>query len=332
MEVCGGQTHTIMKYGIEDLLPEEISLIHGPGCPVCVTSVELIDKAIQLAEKDDVTLLTYGDMLRVPGSEKDLLTLKAEGADIRIVYSPLDVLKIACNEKDKKVIFFAVGFETTAPATGHAVLEAGKRKLKNIFILNAHVLIPPAIEMLLFSGVTKLNGLIAPGHVCSVTGYEDYINLSRKYKIPIVITGFEPLDLLNGILALIRMLEANKVDVENQYARSVRREGNVKAKKMLSEVFDIVDRDWRGIGMIEKSGYKLKAEFSGYDAEIIFDLPTLSKKNKTECIAGEILRGLKNPYSCKMFGRQCTPANPMGAPMVSSEGSCAAYYKYKNIN
>lgn len=329
MEVCGGQTHTIMKYGIEDLLPLEINLIHGPGCPVCVTSIELIDKAIQLADKDDVVIATYGDMLRVPGSGKDLLALKAEGADIRIIYSPLDALKMADKELDKKIIFFAVGFETTAPATAHAILESAKMGLKNFCILNAHVLIPPAIEMLLSSGITKLDGLIAPGHVCSITGYEDYFNLSGKYQIPIVVTGFEPLDLLNGILALIKMLKANKVDVENQYSRSVKREGNIPARKMLYDVFDIVDRDWRGIGVIENSGYKLKAEFSCFDAEEVFDLPVVKKTDNKECIAGEILKGLKNPYSCKMFGVKCTPANPIGAPMVSSEGACAAYYKYK---
>ncbi len=332
MEVCGGQTHTIMKYGLEDLLPAKIKLIHGPGCPVCVTSVGLIDKAVQLAAMDNVVLATYGDMLRVPGSGKDLLKIKADGADIRIIYSSLDALKIAGNEKDKKIIFFAVGFETTAPATAHVIMEAEKKNISNFYILNAHVLIPPAIKMLLSSGITKLNGLIAPGHVCTITGYEDYFRLSVKYKIPIVVTGFEPLDLLNGILALTRMLETKKCEVENRYARSVKREGNTNARKILEDVFDIVDRDWRGIGVISGSGYKLKQEFSRFDAEVVFNLSATTKENKKECIAGEILQGLKNPYECKMFGVKCTPENPVGAPMVSSEGACAAYYKYKKNN
>jgi hydrogenase expression/formation protein HypD len=332
MEVCGGQTHTIMKYGLEELLPEKIKLIHGPGCPVCVTSVGLIDKAVQLAAMDDVVVATYGDMLRVPGSEKDLLTLKAEGADVRIIYSSLDALKIAENEKDKKIIFFAVGFETTAPATAYAIIEADRRNISNFFILNAHVLIPPAIEMLLSTGKTKLNGLIAPGHVCTVTGYEDYLSLSDKYKIPIAVTGFEPLDILNGIFALIKMLEANKCDVENRYARSVKREGNTNARKILEDVFDIVDRDWRGIGVINRSGYKIKQKFSRFDAEAVFNLSSSIEEDKTECIAGEILQGLKNPQACEMFGIKCTPENPVGAPMVSSEGACAAYYKYKKNN
>ncbi len=332
MEVCGGQTNTIMKYGIEELLPEEIKLVHGPGCPVCVTSVNLIDKAIRLAATDNFVLATYGDMLRVPGSEKDLLSLKAEGADIRIVYSPLDALKLAEDMRDKNIVFFAVGFETTAPASAHTILEARKKDLKNFYILNAHVLIPPAIEMLLSSGNTKLDGLIAPGHVCTVTGYEDYERLSGTYKTPIVVTGFEPLDLLNGILALVRMLERKSYNVENQYARSVKREGNVKAEKMLEDVFNIADRDWRGIGIINKSGYKLRNEFSHFDAELVFDLPDVKAVRNNECIAGEILQGLKNPYSCKMFGTKCSPENPIGAPMVSSEGACAAYYKFGKSN
>jgi hydrogenase expression/formation protein HypD len=329
MEVCGGQTHTIMKYGLEEMLPSNINLIHGPGCPVCVTPIEMIDKAIELASRDDVVLTSYGDMLRVPGSKSDLLKAKANGGDIRIVYSPLDAIKIAEREKEKNIVFFAVGFETTAPATAMSVSLAKKKGLSNFFILCSHVLIPPAIDLLLSSNNSRIDGLLAPGHVCSIIGYEDLIQLAVKYKKPIVVTGFEPVDILQGILLLVRQLERSKFVVENQYSRLVKREGNITAKKLLDEVFVIIERNWRGIGEIQKSGYRLKDEYSDYDAEKFFDLQKIKSTESKDCITGEILRGLVKPIDCKLFGSGCTPDHPMGAPMVSSEGTCAAFYKYK---
>ncbi|MFH1051627.1 MAG: hydrogenase formation protein HypD [bacterium] len=331
MEICGGQTHTILKYNLEHFLPKEITLIHGPGCPVCVTPLEKIDKAIQLALNKDVILTSFGDMLRVPGSKHDLLSVKAMGRDVRMVYSPLDAVKIAQNNPYKKVVFFAVGFETTAPANAMSVIQAKKLGLKNYSILCSHVLVPPAIEALLSSGKSGIQALLAAGHVCTVMGYEEYIPISEKYKIPIVVTGFEPADILNGIYKTVFQLEEKKYNVENQYKRAVTKEGNLQAMSILKEVFEKVDRDWRGIGTIPMSGYKLKEKYSMYDAEVIFELPGNGQKESALCIAGEILQGIKKPLECPAFGNECTPEHPLGAPMVSSEGACAAYFHYEKV-
>jgi len=329
MEICGGQTHSILKYSIDELLPEKISLIHGPGCPVCVTPLEMIDKAIRIASLSDVIFTSFGDMLRVPGSELDLLSVKANGGDVRMVYSPLDAVKIAQANPEKKVVFFAVGFETTAPANGMAVLTAKKLGLKNFSILCSHVLVPPAIEALMSGYNSEINGFLAAGHVCTVMGFEEYIPLSEKYNIPIVVTGFEPIDILQGIYKCVSLLEERKAIVDNQYSRVVRKEGNIEAKKIINTVFEIADRKWRGIGLIPKSGYKLKDEFSEFDAEKIFDVGDIQVDEPEICIAGEVLQGLKTPLECKAFGKECTPENPLGAPMVSTEGACAAYFHYK---
>jgi hydrogenase expression/formation protein HypD len=328
MEICGGQTHTILKYGLEDLLPKSLTVVHGPGCPVCVTPLEMIDKAVAIASRKDVILASYGDMLRVPGSRHDLLSVKADGGDVRMVYSPLDALKIAENNKNMKVVFFAVGFETTAPANAMAVIEAKRKGLANFSILCSHVLVPPAIEAILSYQSSRIQGFLAAGHVCTVMGYEEYEPLSKKYKVPIVVTGFEPVDILNGIYFAVKQLEENRCEVENQYSRSVRREGNLPAKKLLSDIFDIVDRKWRGIGVIPKSGYALKKEFAEFDAEKIFDVGRIEPNESPLCIAGEVLQGLKKPTECSAFGTLCKPETPLGAPMVSSEGACAAYYRY----
>ncbi len=328
MEICGGQTHTILKYGLEEILPDKLTIVHGPGCPVCVTPLELIDRAIAIASMDDVILTSYGDMLRVPGSITDLLSVKANGGDVRMVYSPLDALRIAETNKSKKVVFFAVGFETTAPANAMAVIEAKRRGIDNFYILCSHVLVPPAIEVLLSSQLNRIQAFLAAGHVCTVMGYEEYLPLSHKYKVPIVVTGFEPVDILTGIYFAVKQLEEKRFKVENQYSRSVRREGNIPAQKLLSNIFDIVDRKWRGIGVIPKSGYRLKREFAEFDAEIIFDLVGIEQNESPLCIAGEVLQGLKKPTECTAFGTLCKPETPLGAPMVSTEGSCAAYYRY----
>jgi len=328
MEICGGQTHTIVKSGIESLLPEEITLVHGPGCPVCVTPLELIDKAVAIASRPEVIFTSFGDMLRVPGSGKDLLTVKAEGGAIRMVYSPLDAVRLAEQNPEKKVVFFAVGFETTAPANAMAVWQAKQRGLKNFSILCSHVLVPPAIEALLSNLTTRVQGFLAAGHVCTVMGYEEYIPLAEKYRVPIVVTGFEPVDILQGIFMTVKQLEEGRYEVENQYTRSVRREGNVAAKQLMTQVFETVDRKWRGIGEIPRSGYRLKEEYAEYDAERIFDVSALNAQESPLCIAGLVLQGLKKPQECTAFGVQCTPERPLGAPMVSSEGACAAYYHY----
>jgi hydrogenase expression/formation protein HypD len=328
MEICGGQTHTIVKFGIESLLGNEITLVHGPGCPVCVTPLEMIDKAIVIASRPDVVFTSFGDMLRVPGSSKDLLTVKAEGGAVRMVYSPLDALKIAQQNPEKQVVFFAVGFETTAPANAMAVWQARRLGLKNFSILCAHVLVPPAIEALLSSETNRVQGFLAAGHVCTVMGYEEYIPLAERYKVPIVVTGFEPVDILQGIYMAVQQLETGRMDVENQYARSVRREGNILARRLLSEVFQPVDRKWRGIGEIPHSGYELREPFAAYDAEKLFDVAALETQESPLCIAGQVLQGLRKPQECPAFGTQCTPENPLGAPMVSSEGACAAYYHF----
>lgn len=328
MEICGGQTHTIVKFGIETLLPPEIELVHGPGCPVCVTPLEIIDKAIAIASMSDVIFTSFGDMLRVPGSTKDLLAVKAEGGDVRMVYSPLDAVKIAQQYPHKRVVFFAVGFETTAPANAMAVWEARRLALKNFSILCSHVLVPPAIEAILSSPHNHVQGFLAAGHVCTVMGYEEYIPLAVKYRVPIVVTGFEPVDILQGVYMTVKQLEEGRCDVENQYARSVRREGNLPARRLLAEVFQTVDRKWRGIGEIPMSGYALRDEFADYDAERLFDVDTIRVQESPLCIAGLVLQGLKKPHECSAFGKQCTPERPLGAPMVSSEGACAAYYHF----
>jgi len=328
MEICGGQTHTIVKSGIDDLLPSNITLVHGPGCPVCVTPLELIDKAIAIASLSDVLFTSFGDMLRVPGSEKDLLTVKAAGGDVRIVYSPLDALKLAQQNPEKKIVFFAVGFETTAPANAMSVLQAKRLDLKNFSILCSHVLVPPAMEAILSSPVNRVQGFLAAGHVCTVMGYEEYIPLASKYRVPIVVTGFEPVDILQGILMTVRQLEEGRTEVENQYARAVRREGNSSAQELIQKVFKITDRSWRGIGTIPKSGYRLRDEFSAFDAENLFDVAAIHTQESPLCIAGQVMQGLRKPQDCPAFGIQCIPEHPLGAPMVSSEGACAAYYHY----
>ncbi len=329
MEVCGGQTHTIVKTGIDELLPEKITLIHGPGCPVCVTPLEMIDKALAIASRPDVIFTSFGDMLRVPGSEKDLFSVKADGGNVRIVYSPLDAVKLAQKNPDKKVVFFAVGFETTAPANAMAVWQAKKLGLKNFSILVSHVLVPPAMEAVLDSPFNIVQGFIAAGHVCAVMGYGEYEPMAEKYKVPMVVTGFEPLDLLQGIYMLIRQLEEGRYEVENQYTRAVTREGNIPAKETIFKVFDIGDRSWRGIGVVPNSGYRLKEEFAGHDAEKVFtDISSINSKESELCISGLILQGVKKPHECPAFGKECTPMTPLGATMVSSEGACAAYYNY----
>jgi len=328
MEICGGQTNTIVKYGIESLLPPELTLVHGPGCPVCVTPLEIIDKAIAIASRRDVIFTSFGDMLRVPGSSKDLLTVKAEGGDVRMVYSPLDAVRIAGENPEMNVVFFGVGFETTAPANAMAVSQARKLGLKNFSLLCSHVLVPPAISALLSSPANRVQGFLAAGHVCTVMGYEEYFPLAERYRVPLVVTGFEPLDVLQGIYMTVRQLEEGRCEVENQYTRSVRREGNVPAQKLIREVFCVSDRAWRGIGVIPMSGYALRDEYAEHDAEKIFDVGEIRAQESPLCIAGVILQGLKKPGECPAFGAQCTPEHPLGAPMVSSEGACAAYYHF----
>lgn len=328
MEICGGQTHTIVKYGIDHLLPGEITLVHGPGCPVCVTPLEIIDKAIAIAGRDDVIFTSFGDMLRVPGSSKDLLTVKSEGGDVRIVYSPLDAVKLAKQNPGRKVVFFAVGFETTAPANAMAVWQARLEHVDNFSVLTSHVLVPPAMEAILSSPSHLVQAFLAAGHVCTVMGYEDYFPIAEKYRAPIVVTGFEPVDILQGIYMAVKQLEEGRVEVENQYSRAVRREGNIPARKLLSDVFEVIDRKWRGIGTIPKSGWGLKPEFEKHDAEKIFEVAGIEAQESPDCIAGQIMQGMKKPHECSAFGKECKPEHPLGAPMVSSEGACAAYFNY----
>ena len=331
MEICGGQTHSLVKNGILSVLPENIQMLHGPGCPVCVTPLNLIDKAIYLAEKENVILCSFGDMLRVPGSEKSLLEAKANGADIRVLYSPLEAVQIAQQNPDKEVVFFAVGFETTAPANALSIIHAQKLGLKNYSILNSHVLVPPAIKALMEDPEAKIDAFLAAGHVCSIMGYWQYHELAAKYKIPIVVTGFEPLDLLQGILAAVKQLEGGKYYVENQYKRIVKEEGNKQAQNVISQVYEDNDQMWRGIGTIPDSGWHLKKEFEMFDADKKFKINIAKAKENAECIAGDIMKGIKKPYQCPHFGKACTPQNPLGAPMVSSEGACAAYYNFRNM-
>ena len=331
MEICGGQTHTIVKSGLESLLPKEISLVHGPGCPVCVTPLEMIDKAVAIAGQPGVIFTSFGDMMRVPGSHNDLLSVKAKGGNVRMLYSPLDAVTIAQQNPEKKVVFFAVWFETTAPANAMAVWQAKKHGLKNFSILCSHVLVPPAMEAILSSPDNHVQGFLAAGHVCAVMGFEEYIPIAKKYRVPIVVTGFEPVDILQGISMAVKQLEEGRVEVENQYSRAVQREGNRAAQKLLLEVFETTGRAWRGIGEIPLSGYKLREPYAEFDAENIFDVGTIHTQESAACIAGIILRGLKKPHECPAFASQCTPEHPIGAPMVSSEGACAAYYHYRGV-
>jgi len=328
MEVCGGQTHTIVKYGIDHLLPVNVELVHGPGCPVCVTSLEMIDKAHAIARRRDVVFCSFGDMLRVPGSATDLLVLKSRGADVRVVYSPIDSLKIARANPDKKVVFFAIGFETTAPGNAMAVWQAHKQGIKNFSVLVSHVLVPPAIASILQSPSNRVQGFLGPGHVCTIMGYREYEPISERFRVPIVITGFEPLDILEGILMTVRQLELGKWKVENQYPRVVKREGNLIAQDLVNKVFEVGDRKWRGVGSIPKSGYKLRYELRDHDAERIFEVDEIDTQEPAVCISGLVLRGIRKPHDCPAFGEQCTPEHPLGATMVSAEGACAAYYAY----
>lgn len=328
MEVCGGQTHTIVKYGIDKIIPEAIELVHGPGCPVCVTSLEMIDRAHAIASRPGVIFCSFGDMLRVPGSRGDLLQLKSQGSDIRIVYSPLDAVNLAAAHPDRKVVFFAIGFETTAPPNAMAVWLAHRRRLKNFSVLVSHVLVPPSMTSILQSPGNRVQGFLGPGHVCTVMGCGEYEPIAKRYRVPIVITGFEPVDMLEGVLMTVRQLEAGTATVENQYSRAVRYDGNLDSKKLIEDIFEICDRKWRGVGIIPKSGYKLRYEYRDHDAERLFEVEDIETLESSECISGQILRGLKKPHDCAAFGTRCSPQSPMGATMVSSEGACAAYYAY----
>jgi hydrogenase expression/formation protein HypD len=328
MEICGGQTHSLVKHGIINLLPDKINIVHGPGCPVCVTPVEKIDLAVELAGRDDIIFCSFGDMLRVPGTTGSLLKAKSKGADVRVVYSPLDAVKIAEVNPDKEIVFFAVGFETTAPANAIAVKQASSLNLKNFSLLVSHVLVPPAMEAILGDTENAIQGFLAAGHVCTVMGIEEYRPIAEKYNTPIVITGFEPVDLLYGILKLIELLESKQNSVENAYARVVDLEGNKEARMIIEDVFEIVKKEWRGIGEIPLSGYKIAGNYKQFDAEFKFDLKEKKSDMSNGCIAGDILRGLSKPFDCPHFGTSCNPMKPLGAPMVSSEGACAAYFNY----
>jgi len=328
MEVCGGQTHTIVKSGLEDLLPKEITLVHGPGCPVCVTPLELIDKAMSISRRPEVIFCSFGDMLRVPGSSKSLFDSKAEGADVRIVYSPLDALKLAKENPNRQVVFFAVGFETTAPANAMSVWQADHDNVENFSILVSHALVPPAMEALLSSENCVVKGFLAAGHVCTIMGFEEYVPIAARYKVPIVVTGFEPLDILEGTLMIVNQLEEGRHEVENQYSRAVRREGNRPAQQRIAEVFEVSPQQWRGLGEIPASGFQLWGRFQKYDANRRFPSSGEPVRESPECISGLILQGIRKPHECAAFAVKCTPEKPLGAPMVSSEGACAAYYHY----
>lgn len=331
MEVCGGQTHTIVRYGIDQLLPESLRLIHGPGCPVCVTPVELVDQAVEIAGMKNVIFCSFGDMLRVPGSSGDLMGVKASGGDVRMVYSPLDAVTVASKNPDRQVVFFAVGFETTAPVTASALLAAQRMELENFYMLVSHVLVPPAMKTILASPDCVVNGFLAAGHVCTVMGYKEYESMADEYGVPIVVTGFEPLDLLEGIHMCVRQLEEGGTAVENQYRRAVTRDGNTTARELIYRVFRKSDRKWRGIGAIPESGLELRDEYSSFDAAGQFEVGGHEVFESEICIAGDVLRGLKKPEQCPAFGCECTPQHPLGAPMVSSEGACAAYYRYRGF-
>ena len=329
MEICGGQTHTIMRYGLDELLPAGIRLVHGPGCPVCVTPLETVDKAIEIASRPGVIFVSYGDMLRVPGSRSDLFRVKATGGDVRIVYSPMEAIKLARAHPDRHLVFFGIGFETTAPANAMAIREARRQSLQNFSMLVSHVLVPPAIRHLLTSPANMVQGFIAPGHVCTVMGYRQYEALASDFHVPIVVGGFEPADLLEAVAMLVGQLEDGRAQVENQYVRSVSYGGNLAAQRMMESVFEVTDRKWRGIGMIPQSGLRLRAEYASFDAEQVFGVNAITAEEPPECISAEVLQGRKLPTDCPAFGLGCTPENPMGAPMVSAEGACAAYYHYR---
>jgi hydrogenase expression/formation protein HypD len=329
MEVCGGQTHAIVKFGIDELLPRGLTLIHGPGCPVCVTPLELIEKALEIAARPGVIFCSFGDMLRVPGRTTDLLSVKANGGDVRIVYSPLDAMKLAEQQPAKEVVFFGVGFETTAPATALAVYRAAKQGLKNFSLLVSHVLVPPAMEAVLTSPQCRVQAFLAAGHVCAVMGYEEYVPLAARYRVPIVVTGFEPMDILQGILMCVHQLESGRAEVENQYSRAVRPEGNQPAQQLMREVFEVVPRKWRGVGEIARSGLGLRGDYAAFDAERRFSVAGRRVEEPADCLSGQVLQGQIRPQECPAFGARCTPEHPLGATMVSSEGACAAYYRYR---
>jgi len=329
MEICGGQTHAIVKYGLDERLPEPVTLVHGPGCPVCVTPVELIDKALEIAARPEVIFCSFGDMLRVPGSGRDLLAVKAQGADVRMVYSPLDALRVARQHPDKEVVFFAVGFETTAPANAMAAYQAKRERIRNFSLLVSHMLVPPAMETILSSPDNRVQGFLAAGHVCTIMGYTEYEPIVKRHHVPIVVTGFEPLDILQGIYMCVKQLEEGRTEVENQYSRSVRREGNLPAQNIMREVFCIVPRKWRGVGVIGESGLGLSGAYADFDAERRFGAARLVEEEDSECISGLILQGQMKPHQCPAFASRCNPDHPLGATMVSSEGACAAYYKYR---
>jgi hydrogenase expression/formation protein HypD len=330
MEICGGQTHAIVKFGLDDLLPRHITLVHGPGCPVCVTSAGLIDQAVEIALTPGTILCSFGDMLRVPGNGIDLLTAKARGADVRIVYSPLDAVAIARENPLRQIVFFAVGFETTAPANAMSVLAAAARGITNFSILTSHVLVPPAMRAILSSPENRVQGFLAAGHVCTIMGTGEYGPIARRFHVPVIITGFEPVDILEGILLCVKQLESGRAEVENAYARAVRAAGNPHARRLVEQVFEIADRDWRGIGVIPQSGLAVRPAYAAFDAARRFHLRPPASPTTTECISGEIMRGVRKPHDCPAFGTRCTPEHPLGAPMVSSEGACAAYYRYRS--
>lgn len=329
MEVCGGQTHAIVKYGLDEMLPDGIRLIHGPGCPVCVTPIELVDKACLIAARPEVIFCTFGDMLRVPGSQSDLQTVKAQGGDVRIVYSPLDALNLAGENLQRQVVFFAVGFETTAPANAMAVYQAARQGLQNFSVLVSHVLVPPALHAILDAPRCQVQGFLAAGHVCTVMGYAAYEPIATTYRVPIVVTGFEPIDILQGIYMCLRQLETGQSRVENQYSRAVKRQGNAAAQQLMQTVFQIVSRNWRGIGVIPASGLGLRSAYAVFDAEQRFDVTEMATPRHAECASGLVLQGIIKPSECPSFATQCTPEHPLGATMVSSEGACAAYFRYR---
>ncbi len=331
MEVCGGQTHSIIRHGIDQLLPDAIEMIHGPGCPVCVTPLEIIDRALAIASRPDVIFCSFGDMLRVPGSTEDLFRIKSAGGDVRVVYSPLDALNLARENPDREVVFFGIGFETTAPANAMTVFQAQRLGVKNFSLLVSHVLVPPAIAAIMESPTCRVQAFLAAGHVCSVMGTQEYPPLVERYQIPIVVTGFEPLDILEGIRRTVLQLEQGRYELENAYPRAVVAEGNKPAQEMLRDVFEVTDRSWRGIGMIPGSGWRLSEKYREFDAEARFDVTGIHTSESAICRSGEVLQGLIKPHECAAFGKECTPRNPLGATMVSSEGACAAYYLYRRL-
>ncbi len=329
MEVCGGQTHSIVKYGIDRAIPEKIRIVHGPGCPVCVTPLEQLDKAMAIAKNNNVIFCTFGDMVRVPGSHQDLMSVKALGHDIRIVYSPLDAIQLAEKNPDKDIVFFAIGFETTAAVNAMAVFQAHQKNLSNFSVLVSQVMVPPAMEAILSGPENTVQGFLAAGHVCTVMGYHEYLPIAEKYQIPIVVTGFEPLDILQGIFMLVMMLENGEIGVQNQYKRSVQQKGNEPAQKLIAQVFQVIDRKWRGIGNIPQSGLGLRPPFDKYDAEVKYQVQEIFAEEPAQCRSGEVLQGIIKPDQCPAFAKNCYPDNPLGAPMVSGEGACAAYFKYR---